>query len=228
MTKRQAVESLRNKIRERNADSTFTNQFLYNVLMEHAKWLIKRDIASGRIYRSTFFFKALKCQKVIETSLIDPCCPIKTKCRIYRTKNKIPEVWIDNNGPIIKSVSSIDSPVVGTTDFFLTTPTTWQDKKNDPYQRMSKQLYAFYSDGYIWFPEVNPHAVTILAYWKDDVSDLNDCQEKKECISFLDTELAVPEWLEAEMYAKALDQLARVTKQLPDDEQIDKNTNRKS
>lgn len=222
-TKRQTINSLRIKLRERNADSNFTNQDLYHVLIEHSKWLIKRDISDGRIWSNTFFFEPLKCQNVIEKPLIDECCPIKTKCVIYRTECKIPDIWIDNSGPIIKSVVSVDS----STDFFLTTPTTWQNKKNDPYQRMSDQKYSFYSNGYIWFPEHNPHKVNILGFWEDDVSQLDGCTEKK-CVRFLDTKMMVPPWLEAEMYAKALEQLAGISKRLPEDEQIDKNTTRKS
>lgn len=223
MTKRQAIDSFRNKLRERNADSNYSNQFLYTTLMEHARWLIKREISAGRIYRNTFFFQPLKCQKVIEVSTIDPCCPIKTNCKIYRTECKIPEIWIDNGGPIIKSVLSVDN----STDFSLTSPSSWQNKKNDPYQKKSKQMYAFYSDGYIWFPEHNPHLVNIVGFWTDDVSQLNGCGEK-ECVRFLDTKLMVPDWLEAEMFGKALEQLAGISKRLPEDEQIDKNSTRKN
>jgi hypothetical protein len=57
-TKRQVIESFRNKLRERNADSNYSNQFLYNTLTEHAKWLIKREISSGRIYsRRNFYYR---------------------------------------------------------------------------------------------------------------------------------------------------------------------------
>lgn len=227
-TKRQVIESLREKLKERNADSTYSNQFLYNVLLEHSKWLIKRDISNGRIYKNTFFFQPLKCQDVIEVPSIDACCPIKSDCVIYRTKNKIPDIWIDNNGPIIKSVSSVDSPVIGSTEFHLISPSSWQAKRNDPYQKMSKELYSFYSDGYIWFPEVNPHLVTILGFWTDDVSNLNGCEKNKKCVGFLDTKFMIPDWLEAEMFAKALEQLAGVTKRLQEDEQQDKNPTRKS
>lgn len=223
MTKRQAIDSFREKLRERNADSNYSNQFLYRTLMEQGRWLIKREISAGRIYTNTFFFQSLKCQKVIEVPATDPCCPIKTNCKMYRTENKIPDVWIDNGGPIIKAITSADN----STDFWVTTPTTWSNKKNDPYQKKSKQMYTFYSDGYFWFPEHNPHLVNILGFWTDDVSQLNGCGEK-ECVRYLDTRLLIPDWLEAEMFAKALQQLAGITKRLPEDEQIDKNPTRKS
>jgi len=224
MTKRQAIDSLRNKLRERNADSNYSNQFLYQSLVEHAKWLIKRDISSGRIYKNTYFFQTLGCQRVIEVPSTDPCCPVKTNCKMYRTECKVPDIWIDNNGPIVKSVTSVD----GSTDFFITTPTTWQNKRHDPYQKKSNQNYVFFSDGYYWFPEVNPHYINILGFWTDDVTQLNGCDPNKECVRYLDTRFMIPDWLEAEMFAKALQQLAGISKRLPEDEQIDKNPTRKS
>lgn len=222
-TKRQVIDSLRNKLRERNADSNYSNQFLYQTLLEQAKWLIKREINSGRIYKNVAFFQTLFCQDVIETSLIDPCCPIKTNCKIYRTKCKLPDFWIDEDGPIIKSVTSID----GSTYFEMTTPTTWQSKKIDPYQKKSKQMYAFYSEGYIWFPENNPHKINILGFWTDDVSDRNGCVDNP-CVRYLDTQFMIPDWLEAEMMAKAVELLAGVSKRLPEDEEVNKNPTRRS
>lgn len=224
MTKRQAIDDLRDELKRRNADNTYTNQFLYRELVKHAKWLIKRDINAGRIWKNTFFFQYLKCQKVIEVPSIDPCCPVKTNCKIYRTDCKIPDVWIDNDGPIVKSVLSVDN----STDFWLTTPTTWMNKKDDPYQQHSKQKYAFYADGYIWFPEHNPHLVNILGFWVDDISHLNGCQDNAECTRYLDTRFVVPDWLEAEMFAKALASLAGITEKMQEDEQQDKNPTRKS
>lgn len=223
MTKRQAINDLRDELKKRDADNNYSNQFLYRELIKQAKWLIKRDINAGRIWKNTFFFQYLKCQNVIEVSPIDPCCPIKTDCKIYRTECKIPDIWIDNDGPIIKGVTSVDN----STDFWLTTPTTWANKQDDPYQKMSSQMYSFYSDGYIWFPKDNPHRVNILGFWTDDVDSLNGCQEK-ECVRYLDTKFIIPDWLEAECFAKALNILAGVTERIQEDNQIDKNPTRKN
>ena len=224
-TKRVMIESLRNKLRERNADSTYSNQFLYNSLMEHARWLIKREISAGRIYTNNSFFQTLHCLEVIESSTIDPCCPVKVNCKIYRTKNQLPEMWIDNNGPVIKTVTSVD----GTTDFYLTSPHNWQVKRQDPYQKMSDLKYTFFADNYLWFPENNPHRVNINGFYVDDVAELSECKgEKSPSVRFLDTEFLLPDWLQAELFSKALEQLAGVSKRLPEDAQIDKNVNRKN
>jgi hypothetical protein len=224
MTKRQAIDGFRNRLREKSADSNYTNQFLYNVLLEHAKWLIKREISSGRIYKNTSFFQTLSCKDVIETTTVDPCCPIKTNCKIYRTKEKLPEMWLDNDGPVMKMVTSVDN----STSFDVTTVTTWQSKKDDPYQKMSKQKYAFFSEGYLWFPEHIPHKIHILAFWTDDISSKNDCSPVKDCVRYLDTKFMIPDWLEAEMFAKALEQIAGVSKRLVEDENINKNPNIKN
>lgn len=223
-TKRQRIESLRNKLRERNADSNYSNQELYQALFEHDKWLIKREINSGRIYKNVAFFQTLLCQEVIETSTIDPCCPVKTNCKIYRTKCKLPDFWIDEDGPIIKSITSVD----GSTGWEFTTPTSWMSIKQDPYKKYSKQKYVFYSDGYLWFPEENPHLINILGFWVDDVSELNGCDPNKPCVRYLDTPSFLPDWLEAEAMAKALELLAGISKRLPEDEEINKNPTRRS
>lgn len=222
-TKRQIIESFREKLKERNADSDYTNQFLYNSLMEHAKWLIKREISAGRIYINNSLFQTLQCLEVIETSPIDPCCPVKVNCKIYRTKNKLPEMWIDNSGPVIKTVTSVD----GSTEFLITSADQWRSKKEDPYQKIAKVKYAFFSEGYLFFPEYNPHRANVNGFYTDDISSKNECSDKKECVRFLDTKFMLPDWLQAEMYAKAL-QLLVPLKGLPVDEQIDKNTNRKN
>src|SRR5882672_10977781 len=144
-TKREKIESLRNKLRERNADSNYSNQFLYTVLIEHGKWLIKREVSAGRIWRNVAFFQTLRCMDVVEASVVDDCCPVKTGCVIYRTKDKLPELWQDDTGPLLKTVTSVDS----STTFFYTTPTSWQNKKNDPYTKKSDERYVFCSDGYL-------------------------------------------------------------------------------
>lgn len=223
-TKRQVIESLREKLRERNADSNYTNQFLYQTLLEQAKWLIRREATAGRIWKSSKLFQPYPV-RIIEVSTIDSCLKIKTNCKIYRSAEKLPVLWEDENGPFVKAVSSID----GTTDFFYTNSTTWQSKRKDPYQKNSKTMYSFFEDGYLWIPEHNPHTVELLGFFVDDVTlskqNCIDCDEK-DCVRFLDTPFMAPGWVEAEMMAKSLELLLN-TKRIPEDEQINKNPNTK-
>jgi len=221
ITKREILNNFRIKIKELNADSVYTNKQLYSFLIEQAQWLIKREISSGRIYRNTSFFQTLKCQEVIEVPAIDKCCPIETDCVIYRTKEKIPEAWVDNKGPIIRSITSIDN----STRFIIIEPINWLAKRNNPYEKMFKEKYTFFSDGYFYFPEYNPRSVNITGFFKDDISELNGCEDNKNCVLYLDTIFPVPDWLHAEMFAKAM-QMISTSKQMQEEQQIDKNPNR--
>jgi hypothetical protein len=223
MTNRQTINSFRKLVQERNADTEYTNQDLYNILIDQAHWLIKREIYSGKIYSNNSLFQTLGCQEVIETSTIDECCPVKVNCKIYRTKEKLPETWIDSNGPVLRAVTSVD----GTTEFFVTSPTTWQNKRKDPYQQMSSLKYVFPADGYLWFPEHNPHFVNVVGFYTDDISSKSKCKKDERCVRFMDMQFPLPDWLHAEMMQKAI-QLMIPSKQMQPDEQIDKNTNRKN
>lgn len=224
-TKRDIIDSLRNKLKEKNADSTYTNQFLYQTIIEQAKWLALREASAGRIWVSTALFRPYTV-RMIEVPLVDSCLPITTKCKIYRSAEKIPAMWHDNNGPMLKSISSVD----GSTNYFYTTSTAYASRKKDPYRKKSNTKYCFFEDGYLWIPEYNPNFASLLGYWIDDTilhkQDCVDCNEK-DCVRFLDTPFTAPQWIEAEMLSKALELLAGVTKRMPDDEQINKNPNTK-
>lgn len=225
-SKRIAIDSLRQKLRERNADSDFSNQFLYKVLLEQAQWLIKREVSAGKVYRNISLFQPFVVD-VIEVDSVDPCTGIKTGCKIYRTIDKLPSMWTDNDGPIISNINSIDR----STSFFVTNYKTWISKQNNPYYSTANVKYAFFFDGYIWFPKHNPNKVIIDGYFKDDINLVNrpcqECEDQKECVRFLDTKFRVPDSVVAEMYAKALEQIAGITKRLPGDEEINKNSTRR-
>lgn len=224
ITNRQAIQSFRKKVQEQSPDSTYTNQFLYRELLAQAPWLIKREIAAGRIYQNNSFFQPLGCQQVVETSTTEDCCPVKTNCRIYRLKDKLPEMWVDNDGPVIRTVTSVDR----TTEFKVVTYKTWQAKRQDPYQKMGKDKYCIFSENYLWFPEYNPHRITIEGFFTEDIQDKSCCSpEAKPCTKFLDKNFPLPDWLFAEAMSKAL-QLLFPTKQLQEDSQIDKNSARKN
>lgn len=217
---RQVIEALRVRLKEVSADTFYTNQFLYKTLIDQATWLIKREISAGRIYKSTNLFQTLRCQNVIEQSAIDSCCPIKTRCKMYRLECPLPDTWFDNDGPVIKTVTSIDN----STEFFVTTPTAFANKEKDPYQNKNLELYTFFSDGYFWFPKVNPHKVNILGFYQSDISHLNGCSPTTDCTPFLDREFFIPNWLMAECIVKAFQEIAP-TIGIPSDSNINKNPN---
>lgn len=227
MTNREAINQFRREVNERNADSTFTNKDLYTVLMKQAPWLISREAEAGRILTNQSLFQTLRARDVVEVSAVPSCLSIRTNCKIYRTKHKVPEMWTDNSGPIIRRVTSID----GSTSFFPITILSWEDIQKDPYEQYSDVKYVFFSDGYFWFPKYNPNKANFECYFKNDISLVNEecseCDSEKDCVKFLDTEFKVPEKLLAELFSYALKELLP-SKQMQDDNQIDKNPTRKN
>jgi hypothetical protein len=225
MTKRDAILKLRESIRERGSDSTYSNKYLYTILEIHSKWLIKREESAKRIYKSDTLFKKLKCFPVMEVSSIDDECSVKTNCKVFRTVDKVPECWEDTDGYIIKDVASLD----GSHTFKRSTFTSWRDKQNNPYSKFlgGTITYFFFLDGYLYFTDKAPREIIIIGYFKDDVSHLGNCCKPKECSKFLDGEFNIPEWIEGELFAQATQELAGITKRMLEDEQPDSNTLRK-
>jgi hypothetical protein len=195
---------------------------LYSVLEEQAKWLIKREENASRIYRSNTLFQTLRCFEVIEISTTEDC-GILSCDKIFRTQDKVPVCWEDSNGYIIKDVSSIDNSV----SFTDISPISWPSIVKHPNYKYVKTYYFYQKDGYLYFPERAPKAINVFLYAKRDVSHMGSCGKPKVCVSFMDEKFRIPDWIEAELFNKALIQLASITSRLQDDNQIDKNTLRK-
>ncbi len=223
ITKREAISILRNKLREVNADSTFTNKFLYSVLNEHAKWLIIREFKSSKLTSSKSLFRTIPCMGTIKVSKIDKKCPIKIpNLDIYRSEHELPDIWDYEKGPMIRRITSIDT----FTNYKLISSSDWQDKQNNPYLKNIKEKYVFYENNYLWFPKDHPRKINIEAFFKNDISNIDfcDCNKEKPCKRFLDEPFFIPGWIQAELVDKAFQQLAGGTMKIPTDTNIDKNT----
>lgn len=224
ITNREIISKFRKRIQEKDADSTYTNKFLYSVLKEHARWLIKREISAGRIYNSKNLFQTHYCMDVVKASKVTDCCPIKTNCKVFRTRTKLDESWTDEFGPVITFVSSID----GSVEFDVLSSKEYEKRKSNPYSKWDKGNYAFYNNGYLWFENSAPKKVNITFFPQEDISgkygcDANCCED--DCVPFLDKRFMIPGWIEAELLDKAVSQILGTTKRAPEDNSIDKDSN---
>ena len=220
-TNREIIAKVRKSVQEKDADSSFINKYFYSKIKEHSKWLIRREISAGRIYRSKSLFQLAPCIPVVKASKISDWCPIKTNCSVFRTCDKIDDLWEDDYGPVISFVSSID----GSTHFHLLSAKDYQRKKDNPYTKWGKDKYAFYADGYIWWENEAPKKVNVNGLFEYDIRNKYHCNktESKDCILFLDEQFIVPSWIEAELVDKVTTQILGGPKRLPADNQIDKN-----
>ena len=228
MTIREGIHRIKRMLREVNADSRLTDRTVYSLMRNHAKWLIYRESEKLKILKSDKIFQKLKCVKVIEAPLIDPCCGLKSTCTIFRTKEKLPEIYEDSFGVIILNVTTID----GSKSLTLIKPSEWERKVNNPWiNKNNKNNFYFYSDGYLYFPNGSWKMIELVALFKTDISEMNLCDDKNECDTvkckrFLDEDFVIPEYLEAQMYDLVIRDLLNTYKKTPEkSNSINKNDN---
>lgn len=231
MTNRESIYKVKKLFREVNADSRLSNRLVFSLMKNASRWLISRESDKQKLIRNDKAFQMLKCIKVIEAPLIDPCCGIRSLCKIYRTEERLPELYEDGNGVIIRGVLTID----GQTSLFQIKPSEWERKQNNPWiDKDKKNRYFFYSDGYLYFPNGSWKKVEVDALYTEDISDLNLCDDKltcddetKQCLSFLDKRFILPEYLEAQMYDSVKKDLSEIYAKLPEkSNNINKNDNK--
>jgi len=199
LTNRKAISRTKRLLREVNADSRLSNRAVYSLLESHAKFLIYRESEKLRLMKKDSIFQPYKCVEIIEAPLIDPCCGIKNLCTIYRTKDKIPDLYEDSLGVIIQNVTAIDDQ----TSLLSIKPTEWERKQNNPWiPKGQKNRFYFYSDGYLYFPNGSWKSVNLRGLFTKDISNTQQCDDcaPKKCVRFLDQQFIIPEYLESQMF----------------------------
>lgn len=173
-----------------------------------------------------YLFQTWKCVELQEVSTIDECCNVNTSCTIFRTKEKLPPTVTASWGPIIKRINPID----GFTDLMQITSTQWNRKLEDTNSKFDKELYYFWQNGYIYFPNIHWKKVRIEAYFEEDILKYNKCEdEDTDCKTMLDNEFRIPKELLAPCIQLVQQEVYNFYERgTPDDTQPDKNNNRKN
>jgi hypothetical protein len=221
---REIVSRVRKIFKEVHADSTFTARLAYSILLSIAKLLIKRDSERLKIMSQANLFKKLKCVEVIDAPAIDPCCGIKSLCTVKRTKERLPKIYADTYGPLIRDVTSID----GSQTLTGIQPQEFIRIKNNPWNKKKNTNYYFYSDGYLYFPNGGFKMVEVIAFWEESISNWNKCNNEtgNDCVPFLDEDFNIPGYFEANLFQMAEEQIRSTYSQIPTKQnQIDKNNN---
>ena len=221
MTIRETISQVKGEIKETNADSRLTNKAVYNKLVRKAMLLIQRESDSLKLAHILELYQTVKCLKIEEAPAIDPCCGIKSKAVVYRTINKLPEMYSDGNGPIVDTIESID----GYSDIKLTNPGTIKRiKEESTNSKYDKTIYAFIFDGYLYL--LKKHPVRMTAAFISDVSGYNDCScDDKPCIKFLDTQWKIPKKILDATIQLVIQDYMKDYKQIREDLTTNKNSN---
>lgn len=226
MTNRMVISRIRKIFKEVHADSRFTSRLAYSILLSISKLLIKRDSERLKMMNQSNLFKKLKCVEIIEAPAIDPCCGIKSKCTVFRTKDRLPTIYADTYGPLIRNVTTID----GSKTLTSIQPQEFERIENNPWNKKRSTKYYFYSDGYLYFPRGSFKMVDVDAYWEESIDGISKCKDKstedKKCQPFLDRDFNIPGYFEATLFQLAEQEIKGTYASIPTKEhQVDKNDN---
>ena len=137
-------------------------------------------------------FKAMPYVELIEVDKVDAgCYGVYSGCYFKRTKEKLPELLTGIQGPIIRTVSSVD----GSIELFRTDPGTFSSMTKSTTFKYNKKQYFWFLDGYLYFPNLAWDAVKIEAIFENDVET---CDSDK-CLIKQEQALNIPDYLFSEI-----------------------------
>lgn len=219
------ISQVKNNFRLTHADRRITNKYIYSLIRKHTEWVNKTESERKKLNKSDDIWQTLSCVDVIPVPTTDDCCKYNgPSCVIYRTKEKLPDIYENTWGSLIKQVSTID----GSQQFNHIKFTEWTRKQNNPTSKYDKTKYFFYRNGYLYFPNIKYELVSVTAYFKDNVAKYNVCDgepTEDACKSAIDSEWRVPGHLESRIIDYVTKEIAATYMQTMNsgEEEIDKN-----
>lgn len=230
LTVRKAISEIRKGLRENDADSRMSNKFIYAVIKRNATTIIRQRSDAFRILKQQSFYQIINGLIVEEAPAIDPCLGIRSKCTVYRTRDRLPRMYEDSYGAIIKNVWTID----GSFELQPCTPDAWDRKRKNPWAKngASTDIYYFYSDGYLYFPQKNWHKIKVRGFFQEDVSHLNLCDDcantpSTTCFRYMDNQFYFPPDLWKYVVEAVIQELMGTYKQIQPDVFINKDEAKK-
>jgi hypothetical protein len=223
MTWREVISRVKKELKEVNADSRLPNKLIYSKIVSKSSLLMQRESDALRLGKLQLMYQTLKCMDVQEVPAVDKNCFISSSLKLYRTCNKIPDLYSDLNGVIVKSIRSVDR--FGKEIKFASLDYIVNVRKSSN-SKFDKSIYGFYEDGYIYLEKKVP--VRIEGAFTHSVEKYQDCECSKEatpCQRFLDTKWFIPQKLEDAIITMCVQELANGYKRLPEQMVIDKNPN---
>lgn len=209
---------LRNQMKSTRQDAFLTDRYLYSMAMKHAKLFLRREDGLSKILRFRSAFQPLNLVKLID---VDPaelqCRCIDTGCRIKRTEERLPKVFEGYNGPLIRTVSSIDHSEI----CMVTSMPMWEQMSKQGTFKYNRTKYYWFLDGYLYLPNVEWEAIRVEALFEDDISTFN-CDTKDDCLYRQDSSVGIPEYLFSEIEALVIRDLSLLL-QVPSDQSHDLN-----
>ena len=205
----EAISRVRNTLKAVKEDPFLTDRTIYYSILKYGQSLMKREDNQLRLMKISNIFKTMPFVELIDVDKVDAACyGVYSGCYFKRTKERLPEVLTGIQGPIFRTVSSVD----GSVELFRTDPGTFVSMTKTTTFKYNNRQYFWYLDGYLYFPNLIWDAVKIEAIFENDVET---CDSDK-CLIRQDQSLNIPDYLFSEIEQYVIKELT-MTMQVPTD-----------
>jgi hypothetical protein len=214
----EAISRVRNALKAVKEDPFLTDRTIYFAISKYGKSLLKREDNQNRLMKISSIFSTLTYVELMDVDKVEAgCVGITSGCYIKRTKERLPKFFDGLNGPLIRTVSSLDTSV----ELFRTDPGTYSSMTKVGSFKYNTRKYFWYLNGYLYMPNVQWEAIKVEGVFEDSISGFT-CDTTEECRFRNDDQLPFPDYLfgEIEQYViKELSMLINVPTNGPDDNQ---------
>jgi hypothetical protein len=191
----EVISRVRNQVKGVKQDSFLTDRFLYSLIMKHAKLLMRRQDSTNKLMKFSSVFQELKFVELVEVDKTElECLCITTGCKVMRTKDKLPEMIEGYFGPLFRTISSLDRSVQVQPTFAA----IFEKISKQKTFKYNKDKFYWYSDGYLYLPNVDWDAIKVEGLFEGDISKYN-CDTEDDCKTIQQRQISVPEFLFSEI-----------------------------
>ena len=108
----EVVSRVRQAIKADNEDAFITDRYIYSLILKYGQLLMRRQDHANKLMKFNSVWQSLPFVELIDVDKIEAkCAGIQSGCTIKRTKQKLPTFMEGYWGPLIRTVSSIDTSI---------------------------------------------------------------------------------------------------------------------
>ena len=201
VTINEVISRIRGQVKAEVQDAFVTDRYIYSLITKYAKFLMRRQDFANKLMKFNSIWNFLPYVELIEIDKVEAqCTGIKTGCTIKRTKDKLPDMIEGYWGPLIRTVSSIDSSI----ELQPTQPGTYTSITKTTSFRYNKKKYYWFLNNYLYFPDLEWDAVRVEAVFDDDISAWLCEGDEDQCVPRYEQELKIPDFLLSEIESQIL------------------------
>lgn len=201
VTINEVISRIRGQVKAEVQDAFVTDRYIYSLVTKFAKFLMRRQDFANKLMKFNSIWNFLPYVELIEIDKVEAqCTGIKTGCTIKRTKDKLPDMIEGYWGPLIRTVSSIDSSI----ELQPTQPGTYTSITKTTSFRYNKKKYYWFLNNYLYFPDLEWDAVRVEAVFDDDISAWLCEGDEDKCQPRYEQELKIPDFLLSEIESQIL------------------------